>query len=210
MPFLYMIIVLIVNGAAVRVRYLLPGLVMLSIPVSETFESLLKKRKIIVRATTVVLIAVCVIWSANKIMNLYEYERPWEFQDNRTYLDKNTLYYDFFQRCDRYISESDTTLMVNMSRPFYYPGYAIFDHKVVPYELMEMLWAGMDSEDIVINLRERGITHLAVDMFLTSINITPELSADELEQWREFVSFRLYPLLTVDRYILFGLESSSD
>lgn len=210
LPFLYMIITLIANGAAVRVRYLLPGLAMLSIPVSETFENLLINKSKIVRATTTVLIAVCVIWSAVKIMNLYEHERPWESKDDTTYLDENAPYYDFFQKCDRYISESDTTLLVNMNRPFYFPGYSVFDHRVVPFELMEMLYAGMDSEEIVNSLRRRGITHLAIDMFLTSINITPELSANELEQWREFVSFRLDPLLTVDQYILFKLKSMSD
>ena len=207
LPFLYLIIALIANGASVRVRYLLPGLVMLSIPVSETFESLLMNRKKILRAATAVLIAICAIWSANKIKSLYEHERPWEFQEDRTYLLENALYYDFFQECDRYISFSDTTLMVNMNRPFYFPGYAVFDHEVVPFELMKMLWSGMDSEDIMINLRKRGITHLAVDMLLTSINIPPELSKDELEQWREFVSSKLSPLLTVDHYILFKLES---
>ena len=207
LPFLYLIIALIANGASVRVRYLLPGLVMLSIPVSETFESLLMNRKKILRAATAVLIAICAIWSANKIKSLYEHERPWEFQEDRTYLLENALYYDFFQECDRYISESDTTLMVNMNRPFYFPGYAIFDHNVVPFELMKMLWSGMDSEEIASTLRGRGITHLAMDMFITSINITPELSANELEQWRKFVSFKLSPLLTVDSYILFELES---
>jgi len=204
LPFLYMIIALIANGAAVRVRYFLPGLAMLAIPVSEAFESFLVNTKSTIRAAVGVLITLCLIWSAGKIVSLYEHERPWDFQDV-TYFEERMNYYNFFQECDRYISINDTTLMVNMNRPFYFPGYAVFDHKVVPFELMEMLWAGMDSEDIAADLRDRGITHLAVDMFLTSINITPELSADELEQWRSFVSFKLNPLLTVDRYILFEL-----
>ena len=208
LPFLYLIITVISKGAALRVRYLLPGLVMLSIPVSEAFENLLNIKNTILRDATIVLIAVCLIWSAVKITSLYEYERPWEFKDDITYLDENAPYYDFFQRCDLYISESDTTLMVNMSRPFYFPGYAVFDHRVVPYELMDMLWSGMDAGEITNSLRGRGITHLAMDMFFTSINIPPELSAEELEQWREFVSFRLHPLLTVDQYVLFELKSS--
>ncbi len=208
LPFIYMVITLIANGAAVRVRYLLPGLVMLSIPVSEAFGSLLMNRSKIMRYAALLLISVCVIWSADKIMNLYVHERPWEFLDDETYLDKNAFYYDFFQKCDRYISQSDTTLLVNMNRPFYFPGYAVFDHKVVPFELMEMLWAGMDSPEMMNALRDRGITHLALDMFITSINITPELSAAELEQWRRFVSFNLHPLLTVDRFILFRLKSA--
>ncbi|NOQ21549.1 MAG: hypothetical protein GQ565_02705 [Candidatus Aegiribacteria sp.] len=64
-----------------------------------------------------------------------------------------------------------------------------------PPELMEMLWAGMESAAIADSLQNRGITHLAVDMFLTSINVSPELSEDESRQWREFVSFGLNPLL---------------
>ncbi|MCK5116394.1 MAG: hypothetical protein KAR44_07310 [Candidatus Aegiribacteria sp.] len=205
LPFLYIIIALIANGAAVRVRYLLPGLAMLAIPVAEALESFLLYRNKTMKIAVGVLITICLIWSAEKYFTLYDHERPWEFQDERAYLDENTPYYGFYQECDGYISESDTTLMVNMNRPFYFPGYAVFDHAVVPFELMEMLWAGMDSEDIAINLRERGVTHLAMDMFLTSINVTPELSADELEQWRCFVSFKLNPLLTVDRYVLFEL-----
>ncbi len=210
LPFLYMIITLIANGAAVRVRYLLPGLVMLSIPVAESFENLLITKNKFLRDTAIVLITICMIWSAVKIINLYEYEKPWRYKNDVTYLDENVLYYHFFQKCDRYITESDTTLMVNMSRPFYFPGYAVFDHRVVPFELMEMLWSGMDSEDIANSLRESGITHLAMDMFITSINITPELSANELEQWRNFVSFNLYPVLTDDSYILFKLVSRPD
>ncbi len=138
-------------------------------------------------------------------MAYFQKARPWEFQDDSAYLNENTPYYGFFQKCDLYITDNDTTLMVNMNRPFYFPGYAVFDHAVVPFELMEMLWTGMDSEDIATNLRERGITHLVMDMFLTSINVAPELSADELERWRNFVSFKLNPLLTVDRYVLFEL-----
>jgi hypothetical protein len=210
LPFLYLIVTLIANGAAVRVRYFLPGFVMLAIPVSEAFEDLLINKNKILRTATAVLTAVCVIWSAGKIKSLYELERPWEFQDERTYLDEKASYYDFFQKCDRYLSENDTTLMINMNRPFYFPGYAVFDNKVAPSDLMEMLWTGMDSEEIAIDLRDRGITHLAMDMFLTSINVTPELSADELEQWRSFVSFSLHPLLTVDRYVLFKLESEPE
>ncbi|MEN8208870.1 MAG: hypothetical protein ABFR50_06435 [Candidatus Fermentibacteria bacterium] len=208
LPFLYMLITLIANGAAVRVRYLLPGLVMLSIPVTEAYGSFLSGRNRIMRTAALVLIGVCVIWSAEKILTLYEHERPWEFQDDETYLDEHAFYYDFFQKCELYISESDTTLLLNMNRPFYFPGYAVFDHAVVPLELMEMLWSGMESEEIVSILSDRGITHLAVDMLLTSINITPELSADQLEQWRRFVSFNLHPVLTVDRFILFRLKST--
>ena len=76
-------------------------------------------------------------------------------------------------------------------------------------ELMEMLWAGMEPVEITDLLEKRGISHLAVDMFFTSINVSTELSLDELRQWREFVSFRLIPLLTLDNYILFEIRTDS-
>jgi hypothetical protein len=207
LPLLYLSIALITNGTAIRVRYFLPGLAMLSIPVSEALESLLCSSKKILRTASFSLIAICLAWSAEKIIRLYEYEKPWEFQDEDTYLSEHTTYHDFFERCDPYLSERDTTLMVNLNRPFYYPGYAIFDHKVVPFELMEMLMSGMSAEDIARNLRDNGITHIAMDMFLTSINISPELTETELLQWRRFVSLEIRPVLTVNQYILFELDS---
>jgi len=206
LPFIYIIAALISNGTSVRVRYFLPGLAMLSIPVAETFNTLLKNRKKLLKAATVILIAVCAIWSADKIRRLYEHERPWEFRNDVTYLHENAPYYDFYRKCGSFLSGNDTTLLVNMNRPFYFPGYAVFDNRVAPLQLMEMLWSGMDAEDIANHLRDKGITHLAMDMFVTSINITPELSAEELGQWRYFVSFSLHPLLTLNRYVLFELE----
>ncbi len=206
LPLIYMIVALISNGTSVRVRYFLPGLAMLSIPIAEAFNSLLQNPKKLIRASIFILITVCAVWSADKIRWLYGYEKPWEFRDDTTYLHENAPYYDFYRKCERYLSESDTTLMVNMNRPFYFPGYAVFDNNVAPLQLMEILWSGTDAEGITAALRENGITHLAMDMFITSINITPELSADELTQWRYFVSFKLDPLLTIDRYILFKLE----
>ena len=65
----------------------------------------------------------------------------------------------------------------------------------------------MGSLEIADSLKRRGISHLAVDMFLTSINVSPELSENELRQWREFVSFGLTPLLTVDNFVLFEIRT---
>lgn len=210
LPFLYLLSALAFSGTSIRVRYLLPGLVMLSVPATEALSALLSNRKRIIRAVSIVLIAVCAIWSANRVLNLYVLEKPWELLDDETYLQENTPYYSFYQKCGRYISQSDTTLLVNLGRPFYFPGFAIFDHQRVPFGLLEMFWAGMSSREIETVLRERGISHLAMDMFITSINLTPELSVREKEEWREFVSCRLYPLLTVDRYVLYCFASETE
>ncbi len=210
LPFLYLLSTIAFSGASIRVRYLLPGLVMLSVPATEALSALLSSGKRIIRAVSIVLIAVCVIWSANKVLDLYAIERPWELPDDETYLQENAPYYIFFQKCDRYISDSDKTLLVNLGRPFYFPGFAVFDHQRVPLGLLELFWAGMESQEIETVLRERGITHLAMDMFITSINLTPELGVLELEEWREFVSHRLNPLLTVDRYVLYCFVSETE
>ncbi|MCK5063847.1 MAG: hypothetical protein KAQ97_01120 [Candidatus Fermentibacteraceae bacterium] len=210
LPFLYLLSAIAFSGTVIRLRYLLPGLVMLVVPATEALSALLSSGKRVIRVVSIVLIAVCVIWSANKVLDLYAIERPWELPDDETYLQENAPYYAFFQKCDRYISGSDKTLLVNLGRPFYFPGFAIFDRQRVPLGLLEMFWAGMESQEIEAELRERGITHLAMDMFLTSINLTPELDIREQEEWRKFVSHRLYPLLTVDRYVLYCFVSETE
>ncbi len=207
LPLLYIVLTLISKGESIRVRYLLPGFAMLAIPVSEAMVKLITGKSRTVKYSIAILIAVCLIWSADRVIDLYSHEVPWG--GDSTYLSEKAPYYDFFLECERFISSEDTTLLVNMGRPFYYPGYAIFDQRSAPLDLMEMLWAGMEPEEIADSLEKRGISHLAVDMFITSINVSPELSEDELRQWREFVSFWLTPLLTMDNYILFEIRIGS-
>ncbi len=209
LPLVYILLTVILRGDVVRVRYLLPGLAMLSIPVSEAFMKLLKSSSRTVKYATGILITGCLIWSADRIMDLYAYETPWDFSDDVSYLSEKAPYYDFFGECEGFITPQDTTLLVNIGRPFYFPGYAIYDERRVPLDIMEMLWAGMGSAEIVDSLEKRGISHLAVDMFITSINVSPELSEDESGQWREFVSLRLKPLLTLGNYILFEIRADT-
>ncbi|RKZ10621.1 hypothetical protein DRQ25_02360 [Candidatus Fermentibacteria bacterium] len=207
LPLLYIVLTLISKGEAIRVRYLLPGFAMLAIPVSEAMYKLLTGASRTVKYATGLLIGVCLVWSADRITDLYAYEMPW--RESSTYLSEKAPYYDFFLECERFITPEDTTLLVNLGKPFYYPGYAIFDVRSAPLELMEMLWAGMEPVEIVDSLKIRGISHLAVDMFITSINVSPELSEDELRQWRKFVSLHLNPLFTLDNYILFEIRTDN-
>ena len=98
---------------------------MLAIPVSEAMVKLITGRSRTVKYSTGILIGGCLIWSTDRIKDPYEYEMPW--RGCSTYLPERPPYYDFFQECERFITPEDTTLLVNMGRPFYYPGYAIFD-----------------------------------------------------------------------------------
>ncbi len=207
LPLVYVVLTFAAKGDAIRVRYLLPGLAMLSIPVSETFVKLFEGTARSVKYAIGIIITGCLIWSADKVMDLYLSEMPWKYTDDSAYLSEEAEYFDFFQECGRFITAEDTTLLVNMERPFYYPGYAMFDKRRVPFDFIEMLWAGMGSGEIADTLTSRGISHLAIDMFLTSINVSPELSRGELRQWREFVSLRLEPLLTLNNYILFEIRT---
>lgn len=209
LPFLYLAIALVFRGTSIRVRYLFPALAMLTLPAAEALNALISSRSRIIRAISIILIAVCTIWSADRILDLYALEKPWKLQDDEVYLDENASYYRFFQECRVYISESDTTLLVNLGRPFYFPGFAMYDRQRVPFELLEMFWSGMNSVEIEDALRKKGISHLAMDMFITSINLPAELSGNELAEWREFISCRLFPVLTVDGYILFEWVSDA-
>jgi hypothetical protein len=206
LPMLYLLLTLLFKGEGIRTRYMLPGFAMLSIPVSEALGILLLSRGRLVRYATVALLAGCVFWSGNRIVELYSEERPWELPSDAEYLSRKLPEYDFFIHCGEYVSHGDTTLALNIGRVFYYPGYAVFDENSAPLGLLGMFWSGKGSEEVADSLRRLGVTRVAADMFLTSINLPAVLEPAELGQWNEFISLRLVPLLTEGNYALFRLE----
>ncbi|OPL19354.1 MAG: hypothetical protein AVO35_11460 [Candidatus Aegiribacteria sp. MLS_C] len=207
LPILYLLLALAFKGQAVRTRYMLPGLAMLAFPVSETLTSLTdRSRSSLVRTSTAALTSVCIVWSGVMLAGLYVDQRPFDLPPDGDYLERELPHHRFFEECDRFVSPDDTTMMINIGRVFYYPGHAVFDEHRAPLELVRMFWAGMDSEDVSDSLSRAGIDLVAADMFLTSINVPPVLEGEELENWREFVSLGLEPLLTVDSYVLFRLR----
>lgn len=207
LPVLYLLLTLAFKGQGVRTRYMLPGLAMLAFPVSETLTSLTDRcRSGLVRISTGVLAAVCLLWSAVTAAGLYADQRPFDLPSEGEYLERELPNQRFFEECGRRVSPSDTTLMINIVRVFYYPGYAVFDEHRAPLELVRLFWEGMDAEEVSDSLGRAGFDLVAADMFLTSINVPTVLEGPELENWREFVSLRLEPLLTVDNYVLFRLR----
>jgi hypothetical protein len=206
LPMLYLMLTVISKGGSVRTRYMLPGLAMLSIPVSQALGLLLTDRGRLTRWAVMVLMAGCLAWSGLRIASLYSGERPWEFPTDQEYLERRLPQYGFFTECGNYISSSDTTLMVNIGRVFYFPGYAVFDEERAPVGLLEMFWSGMEADEVRDSLSREGVSHIAMDMFLTSINVPPVLSEEELVHWRKFVSLELVPVVTVDDFVLFRLR----
>ena len=206
LPLLYMLFTVIAKGSALRVRYLLPGLAMLALPVAEAISALLRRRGA-VRYAALILTAVCLAWSAEKAAGLYKLEKPWSYQNESVYLSARTGYWNFYRECGDFVSLEDTTLLVNLSRPFYFPGYAVFDRNGLPISLVDMLWSGCGAEEMVDSLENRGIEFIAADMFLTSINLTPELEEEQLYQWRDFVCRWLEPQMTLGSHVLFRIRS---
>jgi hypothetical protein len=205
LPMLYLILTLFFKGSGIRTRYMLPGLAMLSIPVSGALGVLLESRGRLVRYAAIALLTVCLSWSGLRMADLYIEEKPWELPSDAEYLSRKLPCYRFFTECEPFISEGDTTLTLNIGTVFYYPGYAVFDRERAPLGLLQMFWDGMGSDEVADSLRSRGISHVAADMFLTSINIPTVLEEDELGEWREFVALELSPLLTVEDKVLFRL-----
>ncbi|MBD3276960.1 MAG: hypothetical protein GF388_01555, partial [Candidatus Aegiribacteria sp.] len=196
LPLLYMLFTVAAKGSALRVRYLLPGLAMLALPVTEAVTALLRKKGA-VRYAAIVLTAGCLAWSAEKVSGLYLLERPWNYRGEGAYLSARTGYYDFYKGCEDFVASGDTTYLVNLSRPFYFPGYAVFDGNGLPISFVDLLWRGCGSEAISDSMRVRGIDFIAADMFLTSINVAPELDEDQLLQWKDFVCRWLEPRMTM-------------
>lgn len=148
------------------------------------------------------IIGLCLLWTGERLLDLYELERPWRLLDTDEYLEANTGYYSFYRDCTPHLGESDTTLMVNLDRPFYFPAPARSTARKLPLELLELVWSGMDGDAIADSLTSTGITHIAIDMVYTSLNLTFELSDAELEQWRYLVACRLEPVVASGRYVL--------
>jgi len=143
------------------------------------------------------------------VSELYRIERPWTLPGREEYLQANTDYYTFFMECSTSVSPSDTTLLVNIDRPFYFPGHTMTGRSRVPRELLELFWAGASAEEVVDTLRSMGVSMLAMDMVYTTLNVMPELKGDELGYWREFTAGYLEPMVTSGRYVLFRLREGS-
>lgn len=202
----FLVLAVAFSGTAIRTRYLLPGLAMLAFPAAEALDRALRAGRM-VRILTVLLSAGCLAWSAVAVSGLYRLERPWTLPDREEYLTANTDYYAFYRECVPFVTPSDTTLLVNMDRPFHYPGTVVTGSYRLPVELLGMFWAEMPVQAVLDSLSGQGVTLLAVDMIYTSLNLVPELRGEELVRWREFTASGLIPVVTTDRYMLFRLRT---
>lgn len=210
LPLLYMFLTVVFKGAGLRTRYLLPGMAMLAVPVAQALARLLESPRVVSRLAIGLLMAGCLVWSGDRVARLYREERPWDSTPDRVYLSRRLPGYDFFRECARFVTPADTTLMVNIIRVFHYPGHAVFSDRRAPLDLVRMFWEGMEAREVADSLRRTGVSHLAADMLLTSINVPTVLEGDELTQWRDFVSRGMAPLLTVERFVLFRLRDPGE
>ncbi len=201
LPICFIAVALIFSGC--RTRYLLPALVMMAIPASVTIAELLR-RKGLKRTVIICLFGICLFYSGEKVTELYLLEDPLDFPDEQTYLETSTTYYTFFELCDEVVAATDTTYFINMRRPFYYPGYVIYSPRIIPLELLEKFWTGMNASEIKDYLVSTGAEYLAVEMMNTSYNLVPELNETQIEVWREFIS-EIEPVITSPPYFLFKL-----
>jgi hypothetical protein len=206
-PLAFLVLAVAFSGTAVRTRYLLPGLAMLAVPAAEAVSTALSSGGRMVRAVTATLLAGCLVWSVLAVTELYQLERPWTLPGREEYLAANTDYYTFYRECTPFVTDTDTTLLINMDRPFYYPGNVITGSFRLPVELLDMFWTGMSADAVLDSLAGQGVTLLAMDMVYTALNLLPELHGEELLQWREFTARGLIPVVSTDRYMLFRLRN---
>lgn len=204
-PLAYLVLALVFLGQHVRTRYLLPGLTMLVFPVTETLGLLLRRRGFLAMAALIIML-VCMYWSVGKLWELYSAERPLAGRSDEDYLSETLPFYDFYVECGNYVERDDGVLMLNLGKPFYFPGYAVFEDLSVPMGLLEMFWSGMGSDEAADSLSRAGITMVAADMFLTSINVPTVLREEEADEWRRFIAVKLEPLFTRGNYVLFRLR----
>ncbi len=204
LPLLFLSSALLFRGSAIRIRYFLPGLAMLSVPAALGIFTVFRRMK---PYLAVILTGVCVLWTGSRIAELYSDLKPWLLFGEGNYLANRLEYLSFYEEAETVLDMEHLTLFVNMgNRAFYFPSEVVYDEHRFPIILLEKLWAGMNAGEIADELRSDGVSHLAVHMGYTSINIPFELSSDEMMEWREFVAMHMKPVITRNPYVLFELN----
>jgi hypothetical protein len=201
LPAACLLAAVVILGSAVRTRYLLPGLAMLSVPAA---MGLLAVRERIRSWLVVLLVAVCLGWTVSKLVPLYGTERPWTVLGGEDYLANRLGYIPFYREAERVVDMDDLTLFVNMgNRAFYFPSRVIYSQERFPIRVLEMLWAGCSDTEMVERLKSEGVGWVAMNMDFTAVNIPWELTANELDVWRRFVAMRLRPVISMNPFVLF-------
>lgn len=205
-PLLYLVIAQVSMGTAVRTRYLLPGLAMLSIPAARALDAAMGRGRLL-RLAILGLILACLAWTGTRVSRLYRREQPWKILTDEMYLEHRLPYLSFYRTAAGVVDEDDRTLFVNMgNRAFYFPSEVVYDPDRIPMGLLRMLWQGSTSEEMAEELAEDGIDYVAANMTLTSISMPSQLDGPEMERLRLFFAEKLQPRLSHGPYVLFGLN----
>lgn len=204
LPALCILLGVLANWPAVRVRYVLPGLAMLCIPAAGGLREALSGKRFPGIAVAVAG-AVCVGWTASSLLRLYAAERPWE-AGRSDFLESRLPFMRFYEISDTMLETGDTTLFLNMgNQAFYYPGYVIYEETRFPIPLLDRIWRGMDADSIALELRESGVDYLAMDMAIADVNLSGLLDAEGFAVWRDFAARKLEPVVSDGPYVLFRL-----
>ncbi len=206
LPLAYLVAAQAVLGSTVRVRYLLPGLAMLSVTAGAGLWGLLHRGRTAVLLTWT-LVAICVGWSALWLGRLYGADRPWEYRGDEDYLEHRLPYWEFYAHCEGFLAGDDLTLLVNMgNRAYYFPGDVRFDAERFPITLLDMFWHGMTAAEAAAELREMGVTHIALNMNYTVDNLFVELDPAQARECSRLLARWTRPLVARSPYCLLRLE----
>ena len=210
LPLAYIVLAQAVLGPVVRVRYLLPGLAMLSVRAAGGLLDAARRG----RAATLLiggLAAVCLIWSGSWLVRLYGISRPWSYRNDSQYLEEMVPYMEFYRECGEVLESGSVTLLVNLgNRAYYFPGDVRFDAERFPMTLLEKFWRDMSAEDVAEELREAGITHIALNINYTVDNLFVELDAAQRSQCSILIRRYARPLVIRPPYGLLRLEEVSE
>ena len=209
LPVAYLVAAQLLLGSAVRVRYLLPGLAMLSVRAADGIcDAALRGRRS--RLLVLGLAVICLGWSSVWLARLYGDARPWAYRGDRSYLEESLPYARFYSDCEGALEDDDLTLLVNMgNRGHYFPGRTRFDPERFPMTLLELFWAGASAEEAVVSLRGMGVTHMALNMSYTVDNLFVELDSATAEEAAALFARWGRPLVVRGPYCLLRLEADA-
>lgn len=204
LPAACILLSVVANWPAVRVRYLLPGLAMLCVPAAGgLLDGMTRSR--FTGVAVAVAGAICIGWTASGMLRLYAVERPWE-AGRPDFLERHLPFMEFYEISDSMVESRDTTLFLNMeNRALYFPGYVMYEETRFPLPVLDRIWRGMDADSLASELRDDGVDFVAVNMAISEINMPELLDSEGFSVWRDFAARKLEPVVSEGPYVLFRL-----
>jgi hypothetical protein len=124
------------------------------------------------------------------------------------YLARQLRYYPFYVAINRHLQDGARVFLIDMRNDTYYLDKPAFSDSVLEdYTAMQIVSAARGPDDVLAELRRRGLTHILVreDVFLNP-ELTP-LDAEGIARWQAFLGRHARRILSDGAIALYAVNS---